>query len=241
MISAMGAIPYAAGDGTKIVGSVPYASNELSLTIDPRDVELVPNAVPMLGKRVIAADCTGDQGIAFAAAKGRLSDAAKQAASAAREGDETLFEKFFKTQDPAIRAAVGARLEAVSSEAAQVDGLTTYYCQDPNGYCDSQALAYTLPSQNVIANCDLFYELPELSSACGAQDQTTTVMHQLLHAPAVLQPPTQDLAFGYVASLSLDAQAAFLNSDNYVFYVNGKFYRSLAQQLKQGNIRGSRC
>jgi len=45
-------------------------------------------------------------------------------------------------------------------------------------------LAYTIPSTNEIVNCPLYYSaLPALTSTCHAQDQATTTLHEMTHAP----------------------------------------------------------
>lgn len=55
--------------------------------------------------------------------------------------------------------------------------------------CETNVLAYTLPSLNVIANCDIYYSyLPALTGTCHSQDQATTTLHELTHAPGVLVP-----------------------------------------------------
>jgi hypothetical protein len=83
-------------------------------------------------------------------------------------------------------------------------------------------LAYTLPSQNVIAYCNIFFTaLPALSGTCHAQDQATTILHEETHAPAVYSPGTQDNGYGYTAATSLSSSQAVANADSYALYANG--------------------
>ena len=78
-----------------------------------------------------------------------------------------------------------------------------------------------LPSQNLIANCGIYYsELPLLTTTCHAQDQTTTSLHEFTHAPATYSPGTADNAYGYAASTALSSSQAILNADTYALYAN---------------------
>ena len=78
-----------------------------------------------------------------------------------------------------------------------------------------------LPSQNLIANCPIYYsELPLITSTCHAQDQTTTSIHEFTHAPATYSPGTADNAYGYAASTALSSAQAILNADTYALYAN---------------------
>jgi deuterolysin len=93
---------------------------------------------------------------------------------------------------------------------------------DIYGGCESGVLAYTLPSNNYIAYCPLFFnDLPGLTSQCHAQDQATTVLHETTHAPGVYSPGTEDNGYGYSAATSLSSARAVLNADSYALYANG--------------------
>ena len=82
-------------------------------------------------------------------------------------------------------------------------------------------LAYTLPSQNLVVNCPLYFSiLPNLTGTCHAQDQTTTTLHEYTHAPGVYSPGTQDNGYGYQAATSLSSARAVLNADSYALYAN---------------------
>lgn len=91
------------------------------------------------------------------------------------------------------------------------------------GYCDPNVLAYTIPSTNEIVNCPIYYSaLPALTRSCHAQDQATTTLHEMTHAPAVYSPGTQDNGYGYAAATALSSARAVLNADSYALYANGK-------------------
>lgn len=95
------------------------------------------------------------------------------------------------------------------------------YKLNPNS-CETNVLAYTLPSQNVIANCDIYYsDLPALTSKCHNQDQATTTLHEFTHAPGVYSPGTEDNGYGYSAATALSSADAVLNADSYALYANG--------------------
>jgi deuterolysin len=222
-VSTVGAIPFATLNTTDIAGSVAYESNVLPLALSDDDVAVVPRAVPLLDKRTILRSCSGSQGSEHRQSLSQLIDVARFSADAARNGDAATFQEFFKTTASTARENVAARYDAIAREASSTtSGSTTYYCTDPYGYCSPNTLAYTLPSQNVIANCPIYYDLSILSSVCRQQDQVTTALHEFTHAPGVFGPGTQDFAYGYSASTRLSASRAIQNADTYALYANGE-------------------
>ncbi|KAH1510346.1 hypothetical protein KXX29_004692 [Aspergillus fumigatus] len=207
----------------KVSGYIPYQSNELEIEVDAAKAAAVPQAIKLLDRRTKVASCSGSRASALSTALRNAASLANAAASAASSGSSTRFQEYFKTTSSSTRNTVAARFRAVASEASsQSSGKTTYYCTDPYGYCDSNTLAYTLPSSNLIANCDIYYSyLPALTSSCHAQDQATTTLHEFTHAPAVYSPGTDDYAYGYRASTALSASQALLNADTYALFANG--------------------
>ncbi|KAH2898168.1 hypothetical protein KXV75_001504 [Aspergillus fumigatus] len=206
----------------KVSGYIPYQSNELEIEVDAAKAAAVPQAIKLLDRRTKVASCSGSRASALSTALRNAASLANAAASAASSGSSTRFQEYFKTTSSSTRNTVAARFRAVASEASsQSSGKTTYYCTDPYGYCDSNTLAYTLPSSNLIANCDIYYSyLPALTSSCHAQDQATTTLHEFTHAPAVYSPGTDDYAYGYRASTALSASQALLNADTYALFAN---------------------
>ncbi|KAL4948499.1 Deuterolysin metalloprotease family-domain-containing protein [Aspergillus filifer] len=203
-----------------VTGSLPYTSNELTITVDGAEAAKVAN-VAALDKRTRIASCSGSRSTALQTALRNTVSLANAAASAARSGG-SRFTTFFKSDSTSTRNAVAARFSAVASEASSTSsGSTTYYCTDVYGYCGSNVLAWTLPAYNIIANCDLYYSyLPALTSSCYAQDQATTTLHEFTHAPGVYSPGTDDYAYGYSASVALSASQALLNADSYALFAN---------------------
>ncbi|KAL2220889.1 neutral protease II [Thermoascus aurantiacus ATCC 26904] len=206
-----GVVPYATANSTDIAGYISYSSNVL--TID---------AITPLDRRTRISSCSGSRQSALTTALRNAASLANAAADAAQSGSASKFSEYFKTTSSSTRQTVAARLRAVAREASSSSsGATTYYCDDPYGYCSSNVLAYTLPSYNIIANCDIFYTyLPALTSTCHAQDQATTALHEFTHAPGVYSPGTDDLAYGYQAAMGLSSSQAVMNADTYALYAN---------------------
>nr|Q09016.1 RecName: Full=Neutral protease 2 homolog mep20; AltName: Full=Deuterolysin mep20; Flags: Precursor [Aspergillus fumigatus]AAB07644.1 MEP20 [Aspergillus fumigatus] len=220
----------------KVSGYIPYQSNELEIEVDPAKAAAVPQAIKLLDRRTKVASCSGSRASALSTALRNAGSLANAAASAASSGSSTRFQEYFKTTSRRPEN-VGGRFRAVGREASsQSSGKTTYYCNDPYGYCDSNTLAYTLPSSNLIANCDIYYSyLPALTSSCHAQDQATTTLHEFTHAPAVYSPGTDDYAYGYRASTALSASQALLNADTYALFANGSPLLPLSNHSKCRN------
>jgi deuterolysin len=220
-VFAEGLIPFAKVDSTELVGSVPYESNKLSMSIDGAVAATVEKA---LAKRtVIGSSCTGTKLTAIRTALSNCARLATSAASAASAG--TKLTTYFKTTATATRNTIVARLNAVSSDCGGTGSRTTTNCNDPYSGCSSNVLAYTVPSANFITYCPLFFSaLPALTSSCHAQDQATTVLHEETHAPGVYSPGTQDNGYGYAAATALSANAALNNADSYALYANGIFF-----------------
>lgn len=223
-VSTAGAILYATPNTTEIAGSIAYDSNVLRLSISDDDIGMVQRAVPVIEKRIVLSGCSGSEDQEQRQALGQLASVAALAAQAARSGRGTKFQEFFKTTDPGATESVAARYDAVAHEARSMTmGAATYFCDDRLNHCSPNALGYSIPSQNLIANCPLYYTLSSLSRVCGYQDQTTTALHEITHSPAVFSPGTQDYAFGLAASMQLSSAEALLNADTYALYANGTY------------------
>ncbi|KAL3435980.1 Deuterolysin metalloprotease family-domain-containing protein [Aspergillus tetrazonus] len=203
-----------------IKGRIPYTSNELTIEVDGAAASKIATVGSKV-KRTELSGCSGDRGAALETALQNAVSLANKAASAASEGGEA-FTTFFKDDSSSTRETVAARLKAVAEEAGSTSGgSTTYYCTDTLGYCEQNVLAYTLPSQDLIANCDIYYsELPALTDTCYDQDQATTTLHEFTHAPGVYSPGTDDLGYGYDAATALDTDDALNNADSYALYAN---------------------
>jgi deuterolysin len=216
-VFAQGRVPYAEEGSTELAGTLAYESNKLSLKVDGAVAATVHKA---LDKRtVVGSSCTGTRLTAIRTALSDCQRLASAAASAASSG--TKLQEYFKSTTTSVRNEVSARLRAVASDCAGGSATTTN-CNDPYGACSSNVLAYTVPSQDFIAYCNLFFnELPALTSTCHGQDKATTVIHEECHAPGVYSPGTDDLGYGYAAATRLSTSQALNNADNFALYANG--------------------
>jgi deuterolysin len=93
---------------------------------------------------------------------------ASVAASQAQSGSAQKFQEYFKTTSASVRGNVAARLRAIANECASTTGgATTYYCTDVYRACSQGVLAYTLPSENLVVSCPIFFNnLPVITRSC---------------------------------------------------------------------------
>ncbi|KAJ5102433.1 hypothetical protein NUU61_004655 [Penicillium alfredii] len=209
-------------NGSAVSGYLPFRSNELKIEVDGIKASQVTKAIKPLSRRTNEACSNSSRKSALEKALKNTVSLANAAAEAALSGSSSKFSEYFKTTSSSTRQTVAARLKAVAKEAGSTgSGSTSYYCTDTYGYCESNVLAYTLPAQNIIANCDIYYSyLPALASSCHDQDQATTTLHEFTHAPGVYSPGTDDLGYGYSAATALSSSQAVLNADSYALYAN---------------------
>jgi deuterolysin len=224
---AEGSVPYALANSTELSGNaVSFKSNTLTVEVDGAAAAAVPRALNAIDKRSqLQSDCSSSQRSATTRALSNCASLARAASTAAKSGSASKFSEYFKTTATSTRTTVANRLTAVAGEcSSSTSGATYYYCTDVYGYCESNVLAYTIPSTDEVVNCPLYYSaLPALTSTCHAQDQATTTLHEMTHAPGVYSPGTQDLGYGYAAATALSSSSAVLNADSYALYANGKF------------------
>lgn len=209
-----------------VSGYLPYRSNDLEIEVDAAQASQAAKAIQPLNRRTEQSCSDSSRKAALDQARSNTVSLANAAAQAALSGSASKFSEYFKTTSSSTRQVVAARLQAVAAEAQSASsGATTYYCSDVYGYCEPNVLAYTIPSLDVIANCDIYYSyLPALTGSCHAQDQATTTLHEFTHAPGVYSPGTDDLGYGYAAATSLSSSEAVMNADSYALYANGEFY-----------------
>ncbi|KAF4627706.1 hypothetical protein G7Y89_g10450 [Cudoniella acicularis] len=210
-VIAEGAMHFPIGNSTELPGSaVSFKSNALSIAINETAAAAVPNAIPAISiteRTVLQSGCSTANKAATTKALSNCASLANAAATAATSGSSAKFNKYFKSTSISVRSTVAAR--------------TKYYCTDVYGYCDSNALAYTIPSTDEIVNCPIYYtELTSLTTSCHTQDQTTTTLHEMTRAPAVYSPGTDDNAYGYSAGTKITSAKAILNADTYALYAN---------------------
>ncbi|KAL0253140.1 hypothetical protein SLS55_010591 [Diplodia seriata] len=217
-ILAQGALPYAEADSTELSGALSYLSNKISATVDGAQASKVRR--DFTKRAALQSDCTSTRGTATRTALTNCRSLALAASSAAVSGSSSKFSEYFKTTSSSTRSSVASTFSKVASECGSTtSGASDYYCTDVYGYCESNVLAYTIPSQSIVVNCPLYYSaLPALTSSCHDQDQATTTLHEATHLTEI--KGTDDLGYGYSAATSLSSSQALNNADSYALYAN---------------------
>lgn len=225
-VASYGAIPYTDDNSTTLtMGQVlAYSSNQLEISVDGKQASKIKRAFHTLDERTaVQSSCTGTKRTNTLKALTDCKQLATAASTAAKSGSATKFEEYFKSTSTSVRNTVSARFAAVATECgSSTSGKTTQYCTDVYDGCDSNTLAYTLPSQNLVVNCPIYFSaLPVLSDTCHEQDMATTTLHEYTHAPGVYAPGTKDNGYGYAAATALSSALAVDNADSYALYANG--------------------
>lgn len=216
-VFAKGLLPFAEEGSTELAGTLNYESNKLQMNIDGAMAATVAKAISK--RTVVGSSCTGTKLSTIRTALSNCQRLASAASSAASAG--TKLQTYFKSTTSSVKSSVSARLSAVASDCGGSGSKTSTNCNDPYSGCSSNVLAYTVPSQNFITYCPIFFsELPALASQCHGQDQATTVLHEETHAPGVYSPGTDDLGYGYTAATKLSSTQALNNADSYALYAN---------------------
>lgn len=225
-VVAHGTFSFANGKETTIAGAIPFASNELLLRqVDGTKASSVPLAAKKHSKRtVIDGGCTGDRKVSLEIAIGNAREYAYLAYNAANNGDAAKFEEYFLTRDAGTRRKAAQRLLGISIEASSpLHGVTRYHCTDPWGWCNRpNVIAYTLPDDNFIINCEGYWNLPRYSTGCHAADQGYVILHEMTHCPRIMEPWCRDHAYGYDAIRRLTPEQAINNADTFAQYAGGK-------------------
>ncbi|PVI05217.1 neutral protease 2-like protein [Periconia macrospinosa] len=215
-VFAKGYLPYATGNSTELSGSIAYESNKLSMLVDGA---IAAKIAKTFSKRTIIKDsCEGGNRNAIETAIGNCRNLASAASSAAASG--TKLDQYFKSSSASTKNTVSSRLKAVADDCGG-GSTTTTACVDTLNGCRENVLAYTVPSTNAIVYCETFFKaLPGLATTCHGQDQATTVIHEMTHAPGVFSPGTDDLGYGFDAATKLSLSQALNNADSYALYAN---------------------
>ncbi len=208
----------------KIVKSLPYQSNVLETKIDGAQAAAVRAKANKQWKRTnVQSDCTGERLSVTEQALQNCESLSRTAQQAASSGPAEKMEEFFKASDSNTRNTVAGVFSRVAEECGSTSsGASTYYCTDVGNYCESNVLAYTVPSQSYMVYCDLYFnDLPPLTSTCHAQDQATTNLHECTHLTEI--QGTDDLGYGYDAILQLSASEELNNADTYAVFANSLY------------------
>uniref|UniRef100_L2GE83 deuterolysin n=1 Tax=Colletotrichum fructicola (strain Nara gc5) TaxID=1213859 RepID=L2GE83_COLFN len=207
-VTAKGGMRCTTGDSTNLTSCVPFKSNTLHI----KDVNGTQAAITRRD---------------FHAEAKRVADAAR----AVMLDDKKTME-FFKTTDAATRRNISIAFSKVSNECgtrlaanqgtalAVANPVSKLYCTDVYNSCRTGVLAYTLPSQNYMVNCPLYFSaLPSLTSTCHAQDQSTTTLHEMTHLTFI--KGTLDWGvYGYTGIRGLTAAQNYNHADTYCLFAN---------------------
>ncbi|EAS27496.3 metalloproteinase 8 [Coccidioides immitis RS] len=219
-ISSQGLIPFAEVDSNEVTGAMAFHANDLEMDVDGAVAATVEKAIKPVDKRSrLTNSCTGQRRTATVRAIQASAQLSQRSAQVAQNNAQKLRE-YFKQTDQRTRQLVVNRFTAVARESTVNGGRTTYDCTDRMGHCQPRTIAYTLPAQNHITNCPIFYQMPLLTNRCHGQDQATTVLHEITHNPAIVQPHCLDHGYGYQAVRRLNAQQSLQNADTYSLFAN---------------------
>ncbi|OAL43641.1 neutral protease 2-like protein [Pyrenochaeta sp. DS3sAY3a] len=219
-----GAFAYAELDSTEIAGAVTFTSNTVSAAVNGEQAAKVRRDYQDLAKRtVVQSDCTGTRLTATRNALTNCANLARTAASAAVSNSAKLNE-YFKSTTSATATTVQTVFNRVATQCgSSTSGNSRYYCTDILGACSSGVLAYTYPSTSQMVNCPLFFTgLTALSRTCHAQDQATTVLHEMTHLTQV--KGTSDYGgYGYNFVRSLSSAQNLNHADTYTLFAQALY------------------
>ncbi|KAM5478312.1 putative deuterolysin [Microsporum canis] len=227
-VMAQGTVPTAEEHGTTITGHTVYESNKITMEVDGNKAAAVVQAMGKVKagsidkrSKVVTSSCHGNQLQVLQTALANSARLSQAAAKAAQSNPRKLQEYFKATDSGTVQKVVSRFMSVARESSSNSAGGTTYYCNDSMGGCHTGVLAYTLPSQNLVVNCPIYYsDIPALNKRCHGQDQATTTLHEFTHNPAVVSPFAQDLGYGYDRVAALPASKAIQNADTYALFAN---------------------
>ncbi|KAJ6781537.1 hypothetical protein PWT90_05024 [Aphanocladium album] len=221
-ISSNGILSYANEADNTLVGSVAYASNSIEAEVDGAVAQAVHSAIQArYEKRThVQSDCTGDRKSGTVNALKNCVSLSNAAAQAAKSGPAAKVEEYFKSSSSSTRNTIVNVFNKVAQECGSTNGgASKYYCTDQFGGCGDRVLAYTQPSRSLMVYCDLYWDkLPNLTTGCHRQDQSTTTLHEVTHLSEVAG--TRDNGYGYDAIRKLSTQQSLTNADSYAMFAN---------------------
>ncbi|KAI0886669.1 Deuterolysin metalloprotease family-domain-containing protein [Annulohypoxylon maeteangense] len=219
-VVSLGAMSFAEANTTEISGVVPVSGSTVSAQIDGAAAKEVRRRFH--AKRIdVQSDCTGTKLSQTNTAISNCRALASAAATAASSGSATKVTEYFKSSTSSVRSTVASVFQRVASECGSTSsGVSDLYCSDVYGACSSGVLAYTLPSQSYMVNCNLYYTaLSPITSTCHGQDQATTTLHESTHLTQI--KGTDDYGtYGYSGVRGLSASQNLNHADTYALFAN---------------------
>ncbi|KAF3036456.1 hypothetical protein E8E12_005897 [Didymella heteroderae] len=219
-----GAFAYADPNSTAIAGAVPFISNRVQAAVNGEQAGKVRRDYQELAKRtIVQSDCTGSQRSATTTALSNCASLARTAASNAQSNNAKMTE-YFKSTSTSTKSTVATVFNNVATQCGSTtSGNSRYYCSDILSACSGGVLAYTYPSTSQMVNCPLFFSgLTALSRQCHAQDQATTVLHEMTHLTQV--KGTSDYGgYGYNFVRSLSGTQNLNHADTYTLFAQALY------------------
>ncbi|KAF4970576.1 hypothetical protein FZEAL_10007 [Fusarium zealandicum] len=215
-----GALSFAQENSTKLIGSVPFYSNQLEAEVDGPQAFSVRTAFHHK-RTMVQSDCSGDKLAVTQAALSRCAELASQAQEAASSGPDDKMMEYFKSSSSDVRSTVSDVFSRIAAECGSTNaGDARYYCTDVYGACQNGVLAYTVPGGDYMAYCDLYFDrLPASSTSCHGQDQGSTNLHEMTHLNQI--KGTSDFGgYGYDFLQSLSADQNVNHADTYTLFAN---------------------
>ncbi|XXH01980.1 hypothetical protein Hte_008344 [Hypoxylon texense] len=218
-VVSLGAMSYAEANTTELAGIYSVAGSAVAAEVDGVAAREVHRRFQ---KRIdVASDCTGSKLTATNTAISNCRALASAAATAASSGAAAKVTEYFKSSTTSVRSTVAAVFQRVASECGSTSsGVSDLYCSDVYGACSSGVLAYTLPSQSYMVNCNLYFTaLTALTRTCHGQDQATTTLHESTHLSQIAG--TDDyMTYGYSGVRGLSAAQNLNHADTYALFAN---------------------
>ncbi|KGQ01853.1 hypothetical protein PAAG_11429 [Paracoccidioides lutzii Pb01] len=219
VLQTQGYVPTTDTGGKTLSGVVRYKSNKLEIDVDGTTAAKSFAAMNQFAKIAKLSSCEGSQGDDTRRALRDCASLSTLSAAQAWAGGPKMME-YFKANDETTRKLVADRFTAIALESSNLTGgSTTYYCRDPYNICTNNIIAYTIPAENLISNCPIYYtEFDNVNRKCHGQDRVTTSLHEFTHAPSVFSPGTKDIAYGYDACILLSTRDALNNADTFALF-----------------------
>lgn len=219
-VVSLGAFSYAEANTTDIAGIYSVAGSTTTALVDGAKAKEVRRRFH--AKRIdVQSDCTGTKLTSTNTAISNCRALAAAAQTAATSGSATKLSEYFKSSTSSVRSTVAGVFQKVASECGSTSsGVSDLYCSDVYSSCSSGVLAYTLPSQSYMVNCNLYYTaLSALTRTCHGQDQATTTLHESTHLTQI--KGTSDYStYGYQGVLGLSASQNLNHADTYALFAN---------------------
>ncbi|KAM0278591.1 hypothetical protein ACHAQH_005065 [Verticillium albo-atrum] len=229
-VQAKGAFSTATLNSTTISGALPYSSNMLSTVVDGAQAASVHHIFQAKAKRTnLARDCSGTRRAATTTALqncAKLANAAKKASLSTNSSAKNRLQKYFKSSSSKVTKKVSNVFSRIEKECASTtSGVSKYHCTDVYNACGPGVIAYTLPSQSFMVNCRIFFDqMPPTDKRCHAQDQQTTILHEMTHLTEVAG--TEDYGgYGFDFIRSLTPAQNLNHADTYTLFSQSIFAR----------------